>query len=296
MESLIKTKSYFLFILISSIILSSCEDPIEIDLQTGKGELCVDAMLTNDPGKQIIKLRITDNYFKQGLPPAKGAEVKVTDFVGRVFQFTDSDNNGDYEWVPGPSDIFPFGIMGNAYVLNIKFEGQEYEAFSVMDSIQPIDSLFYEFREQEIVAGDTIKEGYVLNMFAKDKKGKANAYWFKSYRNGKFFSKPGDMNLAYDAAFGPGSDGVQFITPIIFNLSPERFSLNDTALVEIYSIGLPTFYYMSLAQQQMTNTGLFATPATNVPTNIQNKNKDSKIKAVGWFCTASITRKGVRIK
>ena len=290
------TKTIILFLTLLILVLTACEDPIEIDLKTGKGQLCVDAMLTNDPGKQIIKLRITDNYFNQGLPPATGAEVKVTDLVGRVFQFTDSDNNGDYEWTPGPTDIFPLGIMGNAYVLNIKYGGEEFESFSAMDSIQAIDSLFYEFKEQEIVRGDTVKAGYVLNMFAKDKKGKANAYWFKSYRNGKFFNKPGDMNLAYDAAFGPGSDGVQFITPIIFNLSPERFSFNDTALVEIYSIGLPTFYYMSLAQRQMTNTGLFATPQTNVPTNIQNKNKDSKTKAVGWFTAASVTRKGIRIK
>lgn len=291
--------SHRLFALLAisfALFFTACEDPIEIELETGTGQLCVDAILTDDPGTQTIKLRITDNYLKQGLPPAKGATVTVTDIVGRVFNFTDPDNNGDYTWTPGPADIFPFGVQGDAYTLSIKYDGQEYESFAYMDSIQQIDSLFYEKREMEVVAGDTIQEGYVLNMLAKDRVGEGNAYWFKSYRNGKFFNKPSQMNLAYDAAFGPGSDGVQFIPPIIFALSPERFKLNDTALVEIYSIGIPTFYYMYAAQTQMMNTGLFATPMTNAPTNIKNKNKDSNIKAVGWFCAASVVRKGVRIK
>jgi hypothetical protein len=46
----------------------------------------------------------------------------------------------------------------------------------------------------------------------------------------------------------------------------------------------------------MQNGGLFAEPPANVPTNIQNVNKDSGVKAVGWFAAAAISRKGVRIK
>ncbi len=98
------------------------------------------------------------------------------------------------------------------------------------------------------------------------------------------------MNLAYDAAFGPGSDNVAFIPPIVFFLSPERFNLGEKIRIECWSIGLPAYYFLTLAQIQMTNEGLFATPPTNVPTNITNVNKDSKVKAVGWFGAASVSR------
>jgi hypothetical protein len=46
----------------------------------------------------------------------------------------------------------------------------------------------------------------------------------------------------------------------------------------------------------MTNEGLFATPATNVPTNIVNKNKNSKVKAVGWFGAASVSYVTQKVK
>jgi hypothetical protein len=46
----------------------------------------------------------------------------------------------------------------------------------------------------------------------------------------------------------------------------------------------------------MQNGGLFATPVVNTPSNIENVNKNSDVKAIGWFCAASISRKSVRIK
>jgi hypothetical protein len=83
---------------------------------------------------------------------------------------------------------------------------------------------------------------------------------------------------------------VAFIPPIIFNLSPRRLNLDDKVKIECWSIGLPAYYFLTLAQIQMTNEGLFATPPANVPTNITNKNKESKVKAVGWFGAASVSR------
>ena len=162
-------------------------------------------------------------------------------------------------------------------------------------NIPPIDSLYYEYVKAEKQGSDTIPEGYILQMKAKDIVGEGTCYWFKTYRNGILYNKPGQINLAYDAAFGPGSDGVQFIPPILFGLSPERYVIGDTLDVELYSIGLPTFFFLNRARTEMTNSGLFATPSANVPTNINNVKKDGK-KAVGWFCMASVNRKGVRIK
>jgi hypothetical protein len=104
------------------------------------------------------------------------------------------------------------------------------------------------------------------------------------------------MNLAYDAAFGPGSDGVSFIAPIIFRLSPERFNKGDEIRIELHSIGIATWYFMTLAQNEMQNDGLFARPPANVPTNIENTDKNSKNKALGWFSAASVRKKIIKIE
>ncbi|MFN5629178.1 MAG: DUF4249 domain-containing protein [Bacteroidota bacterium] len=291
------------FILVIAITIISCEDVIKVDLEGSKPQLVVDAFINDSLAKQTIKLRLSKSYLDNGTAPAAtGAEVTIEDAVPilggvrRKFVFTDDNNDGNYEWTPTASDIFPLGIPGLFYSLKIKYKGEEFQSFAKMDSVPKIDSLGYEFVEQEIRGPDTLKAGYNLTMVAKDLPGQTNGYWFKTFKNGKFFNKPGDMNLAYDAAFAPGSDGVAFVAPIIFNLSPERYQIGDSVVVECHSVGIATWFFLNQAQSQMNNGGLFATPVVNVPSNIENVNKNSDVKATGWFCAASISRKALRVK
>ncbi len=285
-----------------AIALQSCEDVVQADIAGSRPTLCVDAFITNDTLPQKIKLTLTAPYLgNTAAGAATGAKITMTDIAERVFEFTDPDNDGVYICnqpvrTSDPRTWFPIGVPGNFYRLEIKYANETYESFAKMDSVPPIDSLGYEFEEQRIRGNDTLPSGYELTMVARDIAGQQNAYWFKSYRNGVLFNKPNDLNLALNAAYSEGSDGVQFIAPIIFNLSPERFQPGDIATVEIHSIGVPTYVFLNLAQNQMTNGGLFASPVVNCPTNIINKDAKSKTQVVGWFCAASIYRKSVTIK
>jgi hypothetical protein len=277
-------------------LFSSCEDRVDVASPEGQPQLQVDAFVNNLPGPQIIRLRMTTPYLNNGpLPPALGATVKITDLIGRVFEFKDDDANGDYVWNPSPSQTIPFGIPPNVYALEINYKGEKFTSAAKMDSVPDIDSLGYELKPAETRGQDTLEAGYELTMKAKDIPGQANAYWFKAYRNGVFFNRPQDMNLAYDGAFGPGSDGVQFIPPIIFRLTPERYKAGDRVRIELHSIGIPTYTFLNLAQDQMTNTGLFARPPVNVPSNVVNQNKNSNVRAVGWFCAESIVIKEITL-
>lgn len=306
---------YFpILLIILSIGFSSCEKVIDVELEEGESQLVVDAFITfyydsvalnSGIENQVIKLRKTAAYFNNApAPPALGASVKVTDGLGRTFNFIDDNNDGDYTYT-GPFQLSftnpPMGFPGNFYQLDIKYNGEEFTSQAYMDSVPLIDSLKFIFQEQAIQGPDTLKAGYTIDQIltrgsdgvltpTKDVKGEGTCYWFKSYKNDSLFNKPSQINLAYDAAFGPGSDNVAFIPPIVFNLTPRRLNLNDQVRIECWSIGLPAYYFLTLAQIQMTNEGLFATPPTNVPTNITNKNKDSKVKAVGWFGAASVSR------
>ena len=297
MKSLKNIFALLPFLLVFSLLLSSCEDVVDVDLEEGETQLVVDAMLTTDSGTQTIYLRKSAAYLNNSIPAgATGAIVKVTDLANREFEFKDVDGTGKYQWIPTGTEPFPFGVPGNVYTLDIKYQGEEYSAVAFMDSVLTIDSLWTEFREQAIQGPDTIKAGYVLNMKAFDIPGEGNCYWFRTYKNGVRYIKPEEINLAYDAAFGPGSDGVEVIPPIVGALSPERFQPGDSLVVECLSIGIPAFYFLNLAQRQMTNSGLFAEPPANVQSNIENKNKDSNKKALGWFFASSVERKGLRVK
>ncbi len=310
-----KLNSYLpILLFILTVAFSSCEKVIDIDLEEGESQLVVDAFITfyydsvalnSGIENQVIKLRKTAAYFNNApAPPALGATVKVTDILGRTFNFNDDNNDGDYTYT-GPFQLSftnpPMGFPGNFYQLDIKYDGEEFTSQAYMDSVPRIDSLKFVFQEQAIQGPDTLKAGYTIDQMltrgtdgilipTKDVKGEGTCYWFKSYKNDTLYNKPSQINLAYDAAFGPGSDNVAFIPPIVFNLTPRRLKLNDVVRIECWSIGLPAYYFLTLAQIQMTNEGLFATPPTNAPTNITNKNKDSKVKAVGWFGAASVSR------
>jgi hypothetical protein len=317
-----KTKYILLYSLIGTLLLTfaACEKVIDVDLQEGEEQLVVDGFITcffdtvalsSGIENQVIKLRKTAPYFNNApAPPALGAKVTVTDLLQRTFEFKDDDNDGNYTYT-GPFQLSltnpPLGFPRNAYQLNIAYKGEEFTAQTYMDSVPLIDSIKFIFQEQAIQGPDTLKAGYGIDQIlsrgtdgslspTKDIKGEGTCYWFKTYKNNQYYNKPNQMNLAYDAAFGPGSDHVAFIPPIVFSLAPERFNIGDEIKIECWSIGLPTFYFLNLARTQMTNEGLFATPATNVPTNIVNKNKDSKIKAVGWFGAAAVSSITQKVK
>jgi hypothetical protein len=310
-----KLNSYLpILLFILSIAFYSCEKVIDVELQEGESQLVVDAFITcyydtvalnSGIENQVIKLRKTTAYFNNApAPPALGASVTVTDILKRTFVFKDDNNDGDYTYT-GPFQWSlanpPMGFPRNFYQLDIKYNGEEFTSQAYMDSVPLIDSLKFLFQEQAIQGPDTLKAGYTIDQMltrgsdglltpTKDIPGEGTCYWFKSFKNDTLYNKPSQINLAYDAAFGPGSDSVAFIPPIVFNLTPRRLNLNDVVRIECWSIGLPAYYFLTLAQIQMTNEGLFATPPTNVPTNIANKNKDSKVKAVGWFGAASVSR------
>ena len=306
---------FFLF-----FIFSSCEKVIDVDLEAGEEQLIVDGFITcffdtvalsSGIENQMIKLRKTAPYFNNSsAAPALGAKVTVTDGLQRTFEFKDDDNDGNYIYT-GPFQLSitnpPLGFPGNVYQLNIVYQGEEFTAQNYMDSVPLIDSIKFQFQEQTIQGPDTLKAGYSIDQIlsrgpdgllspTKDIKGEGTCYWFKTFKNNTFYNKADQMNLAYDAAFGPGSDNVAFIPPIVFSLSPERFNIGDEIKIECWSIGLPSFYFLNLARIQMTNEGLFATPATNVPTNIVNKNKNSKVKAVGWFGAAAVSSITQKVK
>jgi hypothetical protein len=57
--------------------------------------------------------------------------------------------------------------------------------------------------------------------------------------------------------------------------------------VEIHSINLETYNFLTQVQTQTTNSGLFATSPENVKTNITNTT-NNKTKVVGWFCMSAV--------
>ena len=301
-----------LFLLASLVMLAfSCEDVIEVDLADGDRQLVVDAWINNKPETQTIRLTRAGAYFTDSFSAAETeASVTVTDADGRVYTFLDADKDGAYTWTPEAGQVF--GEVGMAYTLNIVTAAdQQYTATSVLERVMPIDSISYEYNEEELGQ----PAGYYAELFARDLPGFGDAYWIKTFKNGQFLNKPQEMNLAYDAGFtaGAGLDGIYLITPIrlAINRIPDSgdgaidtsdlppYALGDSIYVEVLSLNDEAFMFLEQAKTQMTlgDASLFAEPPANVPTNIQSINATTNAdRAVGFFNVSAVSSMGVRVQ
>jgi hypothetical protein len=103
----------YLFIL---IFFASCEDVINVDLETGDPKLVIDANILWQKGtsgnEQKIKLTTTTDYYTNTIPTVSGAIVFVTNSQNTVFDFIEVPNTGEYvctNFVP---------VINETYTLN----------------------------------------------------------------------------------------------------------------------------------------------------------------------------------
>ncbi len=288
MKHLILCSLIFSFAILA---LTACQDVIKLDTENVASQLAVDGWITNQPTAQQIRLTETSNYFdNRPTKPVLNATVTVTDDKGKVYSFKDIKNNGTYVWQPN-SKKDTLGRIGGKYALNIKVGSEEYKAATVINRVPKIDSLTY-FPEKSSPRNlDTSpKEGFAAQFYARDFVGEGDCYWIKCFKNGKYFDKTISIVLAYDGAFSSGvaTDGLQFIRPIRQSISPELYVEKDTVRVEIHAIPLAAYFFLGQIRQESNNAGLFATPPSNIVTNIQNVNPTGR-KPIGFFGSSAIS-------
>lgn len=285
----------FFFLLPIVLFLTSCEKEIDITLDQGKSQIAVDAFLTDAANKQTIKLTNTSSYFKNSASSAVlGAKVSVTNVnTGEVFPFIDATNTGNYSWLPnGKGNL---AKINSNYLLSVIYKGDTLISESRLNPVPEIDSLSYEYKE-----GITEKQnGYIASFWAVDIPKRTDFYWIRTTRNDTLINEPKYLNFTLDAGYeGWDTDGQQIFEFMRKAITPfdKPFKIGDKIKVQLCSSNEKTFRYFFQVQNQMTNAGLFAQPAANVPTNITNKNKKSVNKPVGWFLMSAMVEKSIVIK
>lgn len=278
---------------LSVFVLTSCEDVIDLQTDGGEPQLVVDGWLTNQPGSQNIKLRLSASYFDNAAAkPALGAKVTVTANGANVYEFKDVKNDGNYVWTP--KDTKPLASVGNTYKLVVEYGGETYTSQTQMKRVPPVDSIAYEYKERTIGPDDKPKKGYIAEFYANDPTGQGDCYWIRHSRNGKIFNKADEITIAYDGAFSPGSssDGLLFILPIRQSITSgntlDLYAEKDTLKVDLFSVSLEAYYFLFQVRQESTNQGLFATAPANIPTNVKNVKENGK-KALGFFGVSAVS-------
>jgi len=167
------------------LILSSCEDIVDIELEDFPESLVVDAWINDLPEDQIIVLSQTNNYFENvSTPKISDARVSVMRNNDTELVF-ESQGEGRYVY---SGDI---GNIGDTYELNIEFDGKQYCANSEMKRVPTVDSIDVEFLEDEFI----IDDGLYTEFFARDFEGFGDAYWIKTFKNSVFRDNPRELRV-----------------------------------------------------------------------------------------------------
>ena len=121
-----------IYILLSIISFTSCEEYYTPAIDTVEGQLVVEAMITNDLSKNLVRLtRTTSFYGKLPAEAVPGAEVSLMEIGGKVIKATES-NTGNFFFNSIPT-------VGKNYKLLIKLNNDSYESETV--TMPPIPSI-----------------------------------------------------------------------------------------------------------------------------------------------------------
>ena len=285
------------------LLIASCENKIDPELDNAPEVLIVDAWINNKNEAQIIKIKKSLPYFEaKTLPMVSGADVRVIKENGDQFLFNESEiQPGNYIWSP-TGDTSQIGVVGDRFILDIKIDNMHLGSFSEMKRVPEIDSI--DFRE----AGDNpiLKGSIIAQFYASDFHGVGDTYWIKAFKNGDYLNKPSEINIAFDAGFSRGDnvDGVQFNKFIRTGVNPYELDDNgdiispykpgDSLYVEIHSITNMAYTYLYEVSIQTNRPGgileLFAVPLANVSTNIVNVTNGEVV--TGFFSVSAVTSLG----
>lgn len=265
MSTILKTIAAVFF---AAVMLSSCEDVIELPARDGKDLLIVEGWLSNKQGPQYVKLYLARPINSNGgYTPVTGANITLRSDAGFSAKVSEVE--------PGKYLLPRVQIaIGVTYHLDINSEYGDYEASSTASRMPlKVDSLKFQYNEKSIVYSES---GYYPYISGTESPGKGDFMMLKIYRNGKFLTRARDLNLLEDRFI----DGNYLQNAELEIDSP--FVANDRIRVEVWSLDEPAFDFWSDIRQQLLNGGVFATPLFNTRSNVKRK-ADGAIEVNGFF-------------
>ena len=255
-----------ILILIIVIFTSSCEDVIDVNLDTAPTQLVVSASIQWKKGtsgnNQKIKLTTTTGYFDTVIPTVSGADVRITNSNNIVFYFNEIlPFTGEY----GCNNFVP--VIDEEYVLSIVLNGQTYTAKETLKSVSSITAITQ--RNDGGFTGEEIE----IKSFFNDPANADNYYMVKT----KSSISPLPSYDIFDDSFTQGNENFG----LYIN---ENTKTGDKIDITLFGISKRYFEYMRklTAVAGSTSGGPFSTAPASVRGNLVNQT-DFKNFAFGYF-------------
>ena len=257
-----------LYITAIFLLFVSCEDIIDVNLNTADPHLVIEGTITNYPGPYSIKITRTTDYFN----PTENSGVS-----NAVVNITDSEGNFEtlIESTPGVYQTSTMqGVIGRTYYLYVNVNGQEYEASSYMPDTTSIDFISYD--KATTFQGEP--DDYYFITYFHDLIDVENYYRLKLYVN----SELSNIIFLTNDEWQDGKD-------ITFGMLAEKAVVNDTIVIELMNIDTKVYDYYTTLNSILEDMFIFSTSPANPNSNISNG-------VLGYFGAYSYTRDTVIIE
>ncbi|MFH6997272.1 DUF4249 domain-containing protein [Flavobacterium sp. FlaQc-57] len=271
-------KATLLLVLFISIFFTSCEEVVDVNLDTAPPKLVIEAALNWQKGttgkQQTIKLTTTTGFFQNVIPTVSGATVFVKNSQNEQFNFNEVAKTGRYVC----SNFKP--VIDETYTLTVISAGNTYTATEIMKSIAPISRI--EQKNDGGITGTDIE----VRAYYNDPPNVDNFYLYKYVYSNKITS-------------------TYYVAEDKFFQGNEYFSQSDDDDLEIgneieithYGISKQYYNYMSILVSIAGSNvgGPFQSPPATVKGNIINTT-DKANYPLGYFSISETDTKKYKIQ
>mgnify|MGYP001588000750 FL=1 len=252
-------KKNILFILVT-LLLYSCEEVIDIDLQNSEPKLVIEAsvnVLKDGTSNAVVTLSQTAPFFENDIPAVTDALVSITSSTGEVYSFNHTQN-GIYT-----ASVLP--VLENTYTLEVIHQNETYTATEALQTVTEFEEVIQ--NNEGGFGGDQIQ----LKAYFTDPGGIQNYYLSET------LSVRGDERRAFNDEFFDGNRINDFY--LGDNLAP-----GDVVTFNLYGVDEYFFNFMVVLLQQTDNGGggPFETQPATVRGNIVNQTNSDNFP-LGYF-------------
>ncbi|UYW01518.1 DUF4249 domain-containing protein [Flavobacterium agricola] len=272
-----------LLILCFGFLFTSCEEVVEVDLDTAPAKLVIDANLYYDaanPNKpQVIKLSKTVGFYAADYDPVLDGKIWIEDELGNAYEFVDLQQNGSY------SNLAFTMQLNTRYQLFVITEGQTYVSEANFFNTPEI------VRVDQKDNGGLFGESYEFKIWFQDNPDQENYYQLIDALDNKIkfglqndiFSNGNLMNFIIIDS-DSDSDTEEKIKP------GESFDIYFSEVSKAY------YLYMEKILSTSQNAGNpFAPPMGEIRGNIINQT-DSENYPLGFFSLQNTIHKVITVE
>ncbi|MEH6680191.1 MAG: DUF4249 domain-containing protein [Sediminicola sp.] len=262
-------KNCLIYLFAITMVMVSCEEVVDVDLETSDPRLVIDAGIEwrkgTDGSQQSIRLSTTSGYYDAEVPPVLGAQVFVTNVEGTVFDFVEVTGTGEYRCTNFVA------VINAAYELTVIIDGNTYKANERLISVPEIGSI--EQEEDGGFLGDEME----VTFYFQDNGAEDNFYLTRYWTD--FLIEP---------EYAVNSDEFTQGNEMFDRFSHEDLESGNRLDLALYGISERFYNYMSLILE--TEGGAFQTPPANIRGNIINVTDESDY-AYGYFRLSEVDRR-----